>query len=50
MTSVASSLGHLQLRHVTDAGQLEVLPAGLPGGDVPGRGDGHQAVLDRPGP
>ena len=37
-------LGHLQLRHVADAGELEVAPGRVPPGDVAGGGDRDQPV------
>ena len=49
-TSPASRSGHLQLRHVPDAGQLDVPPARVPPGDVAGGGDGHQPVDVARGP
>ena len=38
-------LGHLQLGHVADAGQLEVEPGRVPSGDVAGGRDRDQPVL-----
>ena len=43
-------LGHLQLRHVPDAGQLEVPPGRVTAGDVAGGRDRDQPVARRPGP